>query len=488
MATPIVVGPNYFEAFATGNGVVGGAANYFTYAADHDTNYLTLRNTVNTVIAEVKAITGPNALFGQDAMFLDDATITTPTQTGRIGTNAVVATINGTFDDRIDLSAGAMSLIGIRTDVVIQQVAYGGGVTGTKWLAMDVNGIVSISDTATSALADIYSLAWTTGSPGSFTSVTNLIETMFDGDEWFEMRTEPADTPFNTTASPIQFFGAHTRLDNYSRFLGGYATNSEGDAIGPFIIGGGTAADPRIGLSDGTSTPDANTGLYRSAASELSFSTASTQRLAMGGEGIQVFAGTETDPGIRFLPDTGTGFYRPATNEVAVAIATAESGRWDVSGNFHLDTNARVKGRRTAAQSITHNTATLVDFNAADDFDVGATAWHNHASGTLSDRQEFTVPTNATGSYMIVFFYQWLESTVTMTDSLMEITVGGTALPEVHQIPNWLGGSVSLGGTLTAYAELTAADIVRARVTQIQSTGTAALDLQAAALTIVKVT
>ncbi|MGB5810125.1 MAG: hypothetical protein WBG86_06315 [Polyangiales bacterium] len=431
MATPIVVGANYFEAFETGNGAIGGAGAYFAYAADLDTTFVTLRNTVNTVIAEVNAIAGPNALFGQDVMFLDDASGGGPLQTGRIGVAPATVTINGGNAAFLDIAPGAVALLGIRTDITIQQVTFVGAADPTVYVAMDVNGLCSTSGTPGSQLFDIAECDW---DGAAFTSVTDLLETFLDGDEWYSMRTEPALTPFNATGSAVRVKGAHTRLDNFSRLLGGYATNSDGTAIGPQQIGTGSDAAVFLAFGDGAGASD-----------------------------------------------VGTGFFRSAADEIAIANDGNRTMTLNATSQVSLPLNSRVKGQRTATQSITNNSATDVDFTATDIFDI--TAWHDPGGG---NPDQFVVPTGAGGTYMIVFGYEWDEPVVLSAQGTMEITVNATALPETAQRAIWQGANPT-ADTITSIAVLTAGQIVRARVTQVQSTGTAALLLNSATLSIVKV-
>jgi hypothetical protein len=550
MATEIVVGNNYFTNFTGGQGIPD-VADYFDYSPNLDVTLITLKDTINSVIAELRGIAGPNALFGQDVMFGDDLAIITPLldlRTGRIGISPVTVTINGGDASQLDVSAGAMALVGVRVDVT-SQTKSGAGLGGgslTAFVAMDVNGITSITATPATQLFDIYEAEWN----GSiFTSVSDQLETFLDGDEWYEMRTEPVATLFNPDHDPLDPFNpivhryraAHTRLDNIVRFLSGFTTNTDGDASTAQIIAGGSAAAPRIGLGDGTVSAaagfvgepdiDANAGLYRSAASTLSYSTGSTERVRLDAEGIgAVPAGSATAPSIALLASVDLGFYRHASNEIgftcngvaalslrqtnlraaiagsaaqpfytcdvanrddggmyfpadgemALGTSGVEALRIDAQGNTNLPTQSRVKGVKTTSQTMLDGTATDIQFTEADVDEVGA--WHTPGADTAGE--EFTVPTGADGGYWISMNFEWAASATNGRDFMQEITVQNVAIAtsqretvtdEIYE------------DTITGYVVLAATEVVRARVTQTDNVGTLSLDIESATLSIVKV-
>ena len=504
MATPIVIGSGYFNQFASGQGAVP-VADYTAFAADLDTNFTLLAGTINSLVAEVKAITGPNALFGQDVMFLDDPTIVTISQTGRIGVSPVTLTINGGNAALLDLSAGAMALAGVRTDVVAQQVAgagLGGAPVSPAYIAMDVNGVISVSATPGSQIFDVYEAVW---DGAVFTSVTDQLHTFLDGDEWYEMRTEPAATPFVAG----QYRGAHSRLDNYSRYLGGFTTNTDGQAISGQIIGGGSNAAVRIGLGDGAGVIDTNTGFFRPAANILRYAVAGVDKFQLVANGAQVANGSAGSPSWSFISDPDTGLYRHAADELgfvangadvlllrenqarAGIAGSAATPFWscdvanrDTSGMYFpaddelgLGTNgtegfrmgaaqvvslpAQPAGHATrlALQSIPDNTATALLFTDADLFDVTG----QHDNVTNSDR--VTIGTGEGGVYVVHAQSTFDESTGSgaSANRRLEITVNGTTRGRSLTHGD---GTNDEGLEASCVVSLVATDIVRAVVLQ----------------------
>lgn len=157
------------------------------------------------------------------------------------------------------------------------------------------------------------------------------------------------------------------------------------------------------------------------------------------------------------------------------AADTALDARLDT-----LETKMRVRGRRTASQvGIATATPTFIDFNAADDFDF--TAWHDHASGTLSVRESFTVPSGMAGFYMITAMVAWAAPGANASLTI-EITVNGTAVPEAPTF-DVVAGSARQTFVATG-RELVVSDVVKVRATQ---TSGGNLDVTGASVTIAKV-
>jgi hypothetical protein len=517
MPADIVIGNDYFVDFTGGQGLAD-PSKYFDTAPDLDTNFETIRERFNSINAEFRAINGPNAAFAQDMLYLDDSAIVTPSETGRIGRNSVVVTINGGNPALLDISAGTMSLVGARTSVVAQQKGSSGG-SGTRYVAMDINGSVSISASAATQIFDIAEVTWN----GSiFTgAVTDNLHTFFDGDEYYEMLTEPSDTPFVSG----QYTGAHGRMDNYSKAFGGFNVNSDGQAIGALIIGGGTPAAPRIGLATGADPPviDANAGLYRSAASQLSFSTNSLERVRLSAEGLGVVPnGSPTAPSVAFLGSTDLGFYHHAANELGLTVngndmlmfrqtqlraaiggsaatpfyscdvvnrddsgmyfpaddtlgfATAgtEALRIESAGQIHSATQFRA--RVTASAFSVAGTPTPVDI----DFDAEVTDIGGLADTGGANPDRITIPTGGAGWYQINASIQYAFH-ATGQFRRLGISVNGTLIDSRYLANRWpattsanpteVAGSVAL--------ELAAADIVRLVAYQ---DSTVALNVEAA--------
>jgi hypothetical protein len=530
MANTITTGAGVYLTDFTGGQGIAPVTDYAAYATDLDVNFVTLKATVNALVGEVKAIAGPNALLGQDVMLTDDLTILSPAVvSGRIGINPVTVTINGGLPANLDISAGPMLLLQTRVDIV-SQLAPGAGLGGSPvdpvYVGMDINGFVSVSNLPQVQVLDIATAVW---NGTIFTSVTDALETFLDGDEWYQMRTEPADTPFVAG----QYRGPHSRLDNIVKALGGFSLSTDGDAIGAQIIGGGSAANPRIGLATGADPPviDANAGLYRSGASQLSFSTSSTERVRFSAEGIgAVPDGSPTAPSIALLGSVDLGFYLHAANEIgftcngnaammlrqtnlraaiagsaaqpfytcdlanrddsgmyfpaadSLAFATAgvEAVLIDPQGNLNLPTQSRVKGTKTTSQTMLDGTATNVRFTEADVDEVGA--WHTPGDNTAGE--EFTVPAGADGTYLLTMNFEWAGPATNGRDHFQEITVENVAVAKSQR--ETVTGEV-YEDTVTGYAVLAAGEVVRARVTQTDNVGSLSLGIESASIAIVKV-
>lgn len=469
------IGPNYFVQFFDGQG--NGTSNYSAYAIDEDTCFVTLKDTINTMIDELNGLSGPNSVFAQDMLFIDE-TPGSDTTTGRIGEDGAVVTVGGDTTT-LDINVGTVSLLGIRTPV-LQQNKTGGGVSdGTVFCGMDINGNVVLSNSSSQQLFDIAS-ATRTG--GVFSAIVDLLETFFDGDEWLAMRTETANTPFVAGANRT----ASRRLDSYARAFGGFITASNGDAIGPLVIGGGTAGAPRLVIGDGSGTDQITSGFFTSGAGDLSVSITSSQKTQWTSTGIGVFVGVEANPGLYFLGDTDTGFWHPAANTIAASVAATETFRLDPNGNLDLPENARVKGERTASQTFADATVADVAFTAADIFDIGnltTDVWHNAGGGGPGD-EEFTVPTGGNGLYAIILAFDWASPVTNARELLHEITVNNT---QVRKSERSVATGEEYSDDISVHVDLVATDVVRARLTQTDSVGALGLDLQGATMSIVKI-
>ena len=168
------------------------------------------------------------------------------------------------------------------------------------------------------------------------------------------------------------------------------------------------------------------------------------------------------------------------TEEAATASL---DGRLDV-----LEADYRVKARRTATQSITDNTATFVDFSAADVFDEGA--WHDHASGTLDVREKIVVPTGAGGYYAVTFNAEFANHTHqrTLLVELMVDTGGGyVAEAEVFRRMEFGDTVVDPTANVTWIVSLAAGNQLKVRITSADQAGADALTLNSASLTAVRV-
>jgi hypothetical protein len=102
----------------------------------------------------------------------------------------------------------------------------------------------------------------------------------------------------------------------------------------------GTFADGSAAIPTYSFTSSTNTGMYRSAASQLSFSTGGAERFRITSAGrIQsVTGGSAAAPAYSFTADTDIGLWRPAANVISIATAGAERMRIDAVGNLGIGT------------------------------------------------------------------------------------------------------------------------------------------------------
>lgn len=470
MATQIVVGLSTYLIDFAGGQVGFRTPPYTQYATDLDTNFVTLRTTINQMIGELNALAGPNAGLGIDLLQFDRAGRSGGTlSSGLVGADSYRVTI-GAPTSNLDVSKGVALISGTKVSAAGTTVLAGSGGAGTRWVALDVNGVPTLQLNSGLAALDVYSAAW---NGAAFTSVTRLAEVFFDGDEYERMRDRAVLAPSWSAKKYESFSG---RLRAIERLLAGLATDEDAAAIGPPALAAGAVGAPSL-----TFNGDTNTGIYSPAADQVAISTAGVQRFLVT---TQVFfaGGSAGSPGLAPTGDPNTGLFGTGSDVLGFATAGAECGRFDPTGNLDLALNSRVKGVRSTAQSIADNTPTLVDFNAADAFDVGA--WHDHASGTLSVRQEFTVPAGADGLYLIVADYEWASPT-NATDLVIEVTVGGVADPS--RVEDQIPAAKPRQGQLLLVRSLAAADVVRMQVTQDDTGGAASLNLERASLSILKV-
>jgi hypothetical protein len=421
--------------FTGGQGV--GPTNYFAYAPDLDFDFQSIETMVFAVIDELSGVQGPNSLLARDMLEINDSA-----HPGGVLSSGVIGehsfeTVVGSPTSELDVSPGQAMISGARVVQPNLTVLPGSGGTGTRWVNLGPTGTVSLqtSAAAVSGGLDIASATWT-GPSGPFSAVVQLARIFFDGDDYdLQVRRLAAVGPGGVPTFPVFSYRAvYERLQSLERLLAGVQTGGGGETLGPKGFGGAVGA-PGLILTDGT-TFDATSGLYR-----------------------------------------------PGANRLGVATSGVQSLEVDAQGNLDLPSNARVKGVRTAVLSVADNTPTLVSFTAADAFDVGAAAWHNAGGGAPGD-QEFTVPTGADGLYQIVAAVEW-AAPATATDWLIEITVNGTA--DQDKLENSTALAKPWSDQLSIVRTLAAGDVVRLRVTQVDTVGTAALDLQTASIAIVKI-
>ncbi len=476
MAQTINLGlTTYVDDFQNNNTAYGRVAPYTQYSVDLDTNFRTLRATLNTVIAELNAVQAPNAGLGTDILGFDDpARVGGITQTGRVGLDSFRVAI-GSPTSQLTVTKGVVLLSGVALRNALGATLVGSGGAGTRYISVDSQGAIFQSSTINANSLDLAEATW---NGSAFTAVTNydngtarVVQVFFDGDEYEKQLIRAVLSPTWTAKT----YRVHSlRFRALERLLAGLTTDDDGAAIGPHVHPDGTASAPGL-----TFVTQQNLGVYRAGTDILGLATNAAIRCRVVNAGFQLdLDGTAAAPVISWSADTNMGLRREAADTLTFVTAGVDVGRFDPQGNLDLPTNGRVKGSRTATQSIATATATFIDFNAADEFDIGT--WHDHASGTLGTRESFTVPTGYAGTYLVIAHVNWAAPAAAMP-TLLEITLNGTAIAETFQkdVANAENAAFSLAAVLV----LADADVLKVRVTQASG---ANVNVDAARFTIVK--
>ena len=496
MATPIVVGiATYLEDFEGGQAGVGPrtGSNYVEYMIDLDTDFQTLRTTINQIIAEVNGIQGPNAGLGVDILRFDDlerASSGEPNdavgmnQTGFIGIHSgeIAITTVSVANDSLTVDAGAF-LVGGTAVRSVGATKTGSGGAATLYIAIDLNGAVYLELSANQRAMDLWSAAWS-GTAFSGTPVRQN-QVFFDGDEYEAMRARPAagTTPVALAARRYETF--HSRMEAVERLLAGFTTDNLANALGVISIqNNGTQSLPSIAVNG-----DVDTGLF-GATGTLSVTAAGATKMTWAAVitaavVILGVAGTAGAPTYSFTAAGTKGMYSTGTNSVGFSTNSVLRGEFDAEGNLDLPTNGRVKGIAPAQAIADTGGMVIVDFSTADEFDVGA--FHDHASGTLSVRQSFIVPTGFAGTYLITCAFDWATpGGDNNTDITVEITIGGVAQPE--RFKRFCPFGSDIAGEITLVKVLADADNLKVQVRNADlSASTDDLQLDSMAFTMLKI-
>jgi hypothetical protein len=159
----------------------------------------------------------------------------------------------------------------------------------------------------------------------------------WDGNDWIKFTTGGDDwkiTGNSNTTSGTNFLGTTNataldfRTNNTLRFrvANGYQV---------YALGNGTAAAPFYSRSS-----DANTGMYFSAADQLSFSEGGTEALRItSADRILALNGSQALPTWSFINDPNTGMWRSNTDELAFAAGGVEFMVADANGADQLVVN-----------------------------------------------------------------------------------------------------------------------------------------------------
>lgn len=224
MAAPLTL----LKSFVDGQGV--GAANYFVYATDLDTNFTDLETTVNQIIDEIKAFAGNNAPLVVDMLTSTDPFITA----GILDDNsfAPVTFISGDTQIVIPIGVALTSVGRVETQAIATLTGSGGAVT--FFVALQEGGTITLETVVAQGVMDLYSVDW---DGAVFTTATLLLLQAI----------LPAGDDFQDQLTVVGVAGGaippqtHTRIanrfENLERAINGLRTNivPGGPAIGPVL-------------------------------------------------------------------------------------------------------------------------------------------------------------------------------------------------------------------------------------------------------------
>lgn len=413
MATPLVVGTNYFIDFVLGT--TGDPRDFLDFDARLKENFQSIQTVTDQLIAEVQALSGPNQILAQDILFPDSVI---STEDGRLGIESYVVT-GAPTTSVITISAGIATVSGLRvsngSSTAINVASFTNG-TG-RVIYVDSNGVVIGADTDPGNVLVLYTVDV---SGGAFTlaSIENQAPTFIDGDEWVRQRTTHANSLFPTSDDPYAdastpyWLSPSRRIDSLELLLSGRSSNPDLPAPGTLpqmVIPGGSAAAPGLALGNGTGTNDLDSGIYRSGTDELSVATAGNARLRVQSNGI-----------------------------------------------VDLDAQPAGHARRTAAQTgIT--TETAISFNQADVFDRASQ--HDH-TGAPTD---LDIATGQEGIYLVTVWTTFDESTAAgaTLDRHLSIYEGSTQRARQQVVGS---GTDDVSASVSVLLNITAATTIQARV------------------------
>lgn len=462
MATKLSTDPSvYFVNFATGNDFT--PSTYFQYAADMDTNFLAIRTSVNQLVDEVTALGGPNSQAPIDSLRINDPNGPVGVlQNGVIGQHSYEVSINGGDATMLDVQAGQAIAGGQRVESSALVNLTGSGGSGTRWVALDANGVPTLQTAATQAVLDIASINW---NGTIFTgAVTQLARIFFDGDEYLEMRSRPVDTSVWSTGgggvarSGFKVFRLFAdRVLALERLISGRSTEGDGSALPALGLRGGTAALPAFVSTDGSGTRDTTTGWFRQAANVWAFAASAAEVLRLQSAGIRLILGSEGTPPYSFIGDGDTGIFSPGANRLAFTTAGNRALEIDELGN--VDFVLQTRGEATATAFSLASGAALSSITLdAEVEDVG---------GSFSaPSADITVPVGANlrwNAILEVFFDESTSSSPNTGHREIALQFNGNDLGRVR-VAAASSGDTRL--TTTAEFVMGGAQVLRARAAQ----------------------
>ena len=256
---------------------------------------------------------GQSASVGQGTITASELAIAGNGSSGQVLTSDGDGTFTWATDSEpyLPLAGGTMSGA---INLGSQNVTNGGTITGTfvggitgnvtgnaSGTALTVTQAAQTQITSVGTLTSLTSSGIIKASSGSVSGSASAPTLAFgDGDTGFF---ESSDDSFKLTIGGTKYWN----------FMAGYIS---GDASGaPYIVAGaGSASAPVYAFND-----DPNTGMYRTGADSLGFSTNGTQRLEINSSGNATFAGkvitsASTDSVAEFSTSHATGAYLSTQN------------------------------------------------------------------------------------------------------------------------------------------------------------------------------
>ena len=503
MASPITL----LKSFTDGQGA--GAQTYVTYDGDLDSNFSILESQFNTLAAEVKASGATNAGLAFDLV--------------QSSLPAILEGIVG-FDSFHDITFPTTTTITIPAGVAVAagsristaETILSVGTADSWWIAVNLNGTVSLETAADQGALDIYTID-TTGL-GVFTtaSLTFIAEVMPAGTDFQNQRIVVDDLHGGFVGVPDYTYSVIAdRLTDMHRVMIGLTGSADADQA---VLGGmafnGTEALPGLSLANGTSW-ETTTGLYRSATNVLGLSVLATNLLLCGESvanepqlrmrggtdltappiawgadldtgfgyvsanvhravagGVEAFRfavdgangvraafvgdpDTGSNPGLAVIGDLNTGLFADTADQLEIMTGGVSAQQWNSVQQRTSVTQGRVSVDDASAQTLTTATPAAVLFDQ-ENFDVGGF----HDNVTNNDR--ITVPTGFDGTYLIIGSAEF-DANVTGAREL-NLTLGSTVIASqrVLAAPT---GTTDL--TVCWMGQLVATDIIRLNAEQV---------------------
>jgi hypothetical protein len=343
MANTIAVGLNYFNRFATGQGVVASPF-YYTYAIDLDVTLTTILNTLNIHTAEINNVQGPGSTLTLDILQMDDLTYrAVPLDDGLIGIGSYFPTIRSGTPNRIDVSIGSALAAGLKVSsaaaAVLTATDQGGSETDVRFLSITSQGNALLSHLPAQGIFDAWHFDFATPSE-VLSNPTRLAHVLQDGDDWEQMRRRRGTAPFFEGIDSLEFHDNGGSPDTITRtvgdftsdgFVDGMSFNVDGSALNDdtYAITAAVTATT-ITVATGSFTAEGPSREIRLSAGHFLFNDfdqvheriEQLEDILAGlspSSLLMLFpAGTAALPSIAAVGDPNTGIYWPAADEVAL--------------------------------------------------------------------------------------------------------------------------------------------------------------------------